>query len=395
MHGNNTELAAGTLLPSSLRLLVLDKHTVAEKVDKLREDSTPAASVTAWRALMNHRVQPSVKAIAWIGNVLLWAAGMHEAGSFKRWFVEMVLSGLMTLSIVNRPSWKGILVDVREFQISKTAHMVIVEPKHLHEKRPILIFYHGGGFCIGSPKEKAHFDIAKYIASMGYVVACAGYGLAPESPFPTGIRDAHTVLKYLAENAGEIAPMADMKRVIIGGDSAGGNLALNVTTLWRDDLDGELKNDGGALKQKLAIQHLILLYPSLLLPVPTSSILEKSHAMLLPYWLGLRFLQLYLPDEKTRDNLLASDRRLCPLLAGMHDLPLTTLVYGDEDPFFDECTILFEEMTSQGTPIIERRYDSGLHGFASLFGSISRLAQEELVEDLSSNINLAFKPSLR
>ncbi|KIY53286.1 alpha/beta-hydrolase [Fistulina hepatica ATCC 64428] len=90
---------------------------------------------------------------------------------------------------------------------------------------PLLVNFHGGGFCIGDPREDAIWTAAA-ARQTNAVVVSVGYRLAPEYPFPIGLEDCVDALTYLGANAKEFA--LDAKRTAISGFSAGGNFSFSV-----------------------------------------------------------------------------------------------------------------------------------------------------------------------
>jgi acetyl esterase/lipase len=98
---------------------------------------------------------------------------------------------------------------------------------------PLIVMYHGGGFCLGIP-ESEEKSCRDFVRAFGAVCISPAYRLAPEFPFPQGPKDAWDALKWAAANASSWG--ADPSRgFIVGGTSAGGNLAAVVTHLARDE----------------------------------------------------------------------------------------------------------------------------------------------------------------
>jgi acetyl esterase len=92
-------------------------------------------------------------------------------------------------------------------------------------RRPVLVYYHGGGWTLGS---LATYDsLCRALArSCGGLVVAVDYRLAPEHPFPAAVKDAHLALEWVARNADDLG--GDARRLAVGGDSAGGTLATVV-----------------------------------------------------------------------------------------------------------------------------------------------------------------------
>ncbi|WP_284310634.1 alpha/beta hydrolase [Labrys miyagiensis] len=100
---------------------------------------------------------------------------------------------------------------------------------------PSLMYLHGGGWLFGSPE--THEEICRRIANLaGAVVAAPDYRLAPEAPFPSGLEDCADALRYLHRNASRLG--LDPRRIAVGGDSSGGNLAAVLALMARCELSG-------------------------------------------------------------------------------------------------------------------------------------------------------------
>ncbi|WP_225878831.1 alpha/beta hydrolase [Spongiactinospora rosea] len=99
---------------------------------------------------------------------------------------------------------------------------------------PALVWYHGGGWTIGSIDEN-EYACRTICAGAGAVVVSADYRLAPENPFPAAADDCYAVFRWVHDSAGDIG--VDPARIAVGGESAGGNLAA-VTALRARDQDG-------------------------------------------------------------------------------------------------------------------------------------------------------------
>src|SRR6201999_4103436 len=90
---------------------------------------------------------------------------------------------------------------------------------------PLLLYYHGGGWVIG---DLDMYDgvCRLFAAAAGCMVLSVGYRLGPGHPFPAAIDDAHASFEWTVANAESLG--ADPKRIAVGGDSAGGNMATVV-----------------------------------------------------------------------------------------------------------------------------------------------------------------------
>nr|CAD1826255.1 unnamed protein product [Ananas comosus var. bracteatus] len=101
-------------------------------------------------------------------------------------------------------------------------------------KLPIVVYFHGGAFCIESPfSPQYHRYLTSLAAAAGVVAVSVHYRLAPEHPLPAAYDDAWAALKWAASNAASgpepwLAARGDLRRLFLAGDSAGANIAHNM-----------------------------------------------------------------------------------------------------------------------------------------------------------------------
>jgi len=111
----------------------------------------------------------------------------------------------------------------------------IFTPKHhkndVQEKRPCILFYHGGGFMLGL--NESHYRFAsEYARHLNCVVVMVDYRLAPEYPFPHGVEDCYSALVWVHANGKKLG--IDTNKLAVVGESAGGNLSASVALMARD-----------------------------------------------------------------------------------------------------------------------------------------------------------------
>jgi acetyl esterase len=219
---------------------------------------------------------------------------------------------------------------------------------------PLFILFHGGGWVIGD-LETAD-NLARFICRRAEcAVLSVDYRLAPEHCFPTAVEEAFAAVAWAVEHAAELS--GDPRRVLVGGDSAGGNLAAVVAQMARDK---------GA--PKLAGQ--VLLYAGL----DAANLDSPSYQEFGGQSLGLPkrdvewFLDQYTPVLKERCNPLVS-----PLLEkDLQGLPPALVVTAEYDVLRDEGEAYARRLQEAGVPVKLMRCNGMIHGFLSLVGLIRR-----------------------
>lgn len=107
----------------------------------------------------------------------------------------------------------------------------IYKPKPVAALTPVLIWMHGGGYVLGRPEQDDE-RCAHYVGELGIMVVSVDYRCAPKHPFPAGLEDGYSALKWVASHSQQLG--VDTTRVAIGGASAGGGLAAALVQLAHD-----------------------------------------------------------------------------------------------------------------------------------------------------------------
>lgn len=222
---------------------------------------------------------------------------------------------------------------------------------------PALVYYHGGGFVLGSIQ--THDNLTAQLAEKsGTVVVSVEYSLAPEFPFPQALNEAQECFNWLYENAEEMG--IDRHRIAIGGDSAGANLAAVVCMLNRD-------------QQKVMPALQLLVYPSTIGNNNTPSRREFSEGLLLTKEVLAWYHDHYI------DRSEANDPRFNVLEADDHsNLPPAFVLTAGFDPLRDEGAAYADKLAQSNVVVRHTCYTDMFHGFLN-FGTL-RQAQAALME---------------
>nr|CAD1841622.1 unnamed protein product [Ananas comosus var. bracteatus] len=199
--------------------------------------------------------------------------------------------------------WKDVLFDP-----THSLFLRLYRPRPSHElsdydneKLPVLVYFHGGGFCIGSRTwPNFHAGCLRLAAELGVLVVSADYRLAPEHRLPAAIDDGATALLWLKSQAEAgagadpwLAESADFSRVFVSGESAGGNIAHHMAVRF-----------GPAGLNPVRIRGFVLIMPGFSGPDRTRSELECPADAFLNLELFDRYARLALPRGATRDHPL-------------------------------------------------------------------------------------------
>lgn len=217
-------------------------------------------------------------------------------------------------------------------------------------KLPILIYYHGGGWVIGSPE--THIGEACFYANeANCIVVVPDYRLAPEHPFPAAPQDCYAVLEWVADNAADIG--GDASKIAVGGDSAGGNLSAVVAQMTKAKKGPDL-----------ALQ--LLIYPATRMGATTQSYKDFNDGYFLTGKAMNWFFNHYLKKTAHWDDVLAS-----PLLSkDLRGLAPAYVMTAGFDPLRDEGKAYADRLKDAGVPVDYVCYENQIHGFVSMAGAL-------------------------
>ncbi|XP_033748691.1 neutral cholesterol ester hydrolase 1-like [Pecten maximus] len=277
-----------------------------------------------------------------------------------------------------------------------------------HKQRPVLVYFHGGGWSLLSVD--SYDPLMRRIAKdSGVMIISVNYRLSPQFPFPVPLQDCMDVVEYVIQNSVNLN--IDPQKIAIGGDNAGGNMAAAISL---------------RLKKKIAIQ--LLIAPLLQMAnwnttsfIENSSYLSQSANSKICLYLLLNYLNIdhkyvqevlnnnhtskafkrfhfteildqnlwlpkrYIRDEHLRENIhlqtefgneelfslmesRITDPMISPLLADddmLEDLPMTYIVTSGYDIVRDDGIMFSERLKQVGQPVILKHYEEAFH--TSLF----------------------------
>lgn len=242
----------------------------------------------------------------------------------------------------------------------------ILAPEH---PRAVLVYYHGGGWVIGSAAESD--TLGRLLAERtGAAVVLVDYRLAPEYPYPTATDDAWTALRWVDERVERIA--GSRVPLIVSGDSAGGNLAAVVAQ--------RAQAEGGP-----SISLQVLVYPVTDADVDNASYVDPANQLLLSRESMIWFWDHYAPDRATRSQPAASPLQAADL-AGQ---PPAVVLTAEHDPLRDEGEVYAEKLRAAGVPVQSRRFPGQMHGFFTMVNVLpgSAVALAYVAEQVDAHLS--------
>ena len=235
--------------------------------------------------------------------------------------------------------------------------------------KPVIVYFHGGGFCTGSVDLVD--PICRALANRtGYAVASVEYRLAPEHPYPAAPTDAYAATAWIASRGAHFG--IDGNRIVVMGDSAGATLAT-VTAMTAKDNENE---------PRIVLQ--VLVYPALdLATFDRPSYKENGEGYLLTTGMMDWFRSHYLSGE---DEDQAKEPYCSPLrgVGSLSEMPPAIIVVGEYDPLRDEGEAYGELLNHLDGYAEVRREEGMIHGFFWMGGAIDR--GRELLDELAGDI---------
>jgi len=256
--------------------------------------------------------------------------------------------------------------DISIESVERQIPIRIYTPTKL-DGRGMIVYFHGGGWVLGNLDQVDH--PCRLLANRtGSIVISVGYRLAPEYKFPTPVEDCYTATEWAAKNAEQLG--ADEERVVVCGDSAGGNLAAVVSLMAKD-------------RGRPSISNQILIYPIVDLsdriyqnfPDELSPALTKGDMN----W----FIKHYISREEDLKNQYASPVRRTDLSG----LPPVLMITAEYDILTPQCNSYADQLKRSNVRVNSAHYAGLIHGFFTLPDSFDAAheAIKRITDELSAD----------
>ena len=256
------------------------------------------------------------------------------------------------------------------------------------EKRPVMVYSHGGGFAGGSPAVLEEF-CKLLVSKLDCVIFNIDYRLCPENSYPQPLDDCWNTLKWAYDNVEKYG--GDPEKIVVAGDSAGGNLAAALTLKDREERTKMVKGQ-------------ILAYPAVNMCGketkfyhgidPTLYRHSKEQGELLDISLAMTAKivgedsNAGLIERYVQGKIDPSHIYLSPLQDDMHDVPPTLLIFGEHDFLAFEDFAYAQTLNAAGRYVKTLIYRGMQHGFINEIGVTPQA--EDSVNEIASFIRACF-----
>ncbi|WP_316803334.1 alpha/beta hydrolase [Pedobacter nototheniae] len=247
-------------------------------------------------------------------------------------------------------------------------HLRVYTPKEGKGPFPLIVYYHGGGFVI------ANIDVYNASAQalseqVGAIVVSVAYRLAPENKFPTAHNDAFAAYEWAVKNAVNLK--ADPAKIAVVGESAGGNLAANVSIMARD-------------KHIMVPVHEVLIYPIAQANMDTESYKMYANAKPLN-----KAMMAWFTEKYVNSILEAQDPKISLVNANLKGLPPTTIITAEIDPLNNDGVMLTNKLKAAGVSVNSKNYEGVTHEFFGMAALVPEAKQAQAYA--AEQLKAAFK----
>ncbi len=245
----------------------------------------------------------------------------------------------------------------------------IYTPRNVAGPLPVIVYYHGGGWVIGSPEVYEYSTLA-LAEEVGAVVVSVDYRLSPEFKFPTAHEDAYSAYEWVKNNAAQIN--GNPSKVAVAGESAGGNMAITVSMMARDR--------GLALPT-----HILSVFPVANNDLNTPSYNQYANAKPLNRPLVQYFVANYFNSPADGDSPLIS----LVDVANLNGLPPVTIIAAEIDPLQTEGMLLRDKLQASGVSVTYQLYTGAAHEFFGMYAIVPQAQEAQTLA--ATQLRNAFK----
>lgn len=318
-----------------------------------------------------------------------WRNGMYPGGEFNRKGIDKLMRAgcpkqprafnrmCKKLNVASGELTREQVLVASSESPAMQIPVIIISPKVVDR---VLVYFHGGGYVFGSPKQRGDELFCIAMATHGFATVNVDYRMCPEHTLEQALWDAYDAVLYAQTKF----PGKDL---YLGGCSAGGNITCTLTSLFRDRLNPSLQ--ATTTEQQMSIAGNVYLTPWLGLELYVGAnhpyanntpLLERSTLMFF-------YQAVFGPSEQQVEQGLRSERRFNALLAGYHDFPKIVMVSAGCDYLQHEnqfAVQVFEEKLGKHM-VTHLHYENKAHSF-QMFYSVKKM--QALVQKIVTSLKV-------
>ncbi len=338
---NRLFIKGGCLLAMLGLLSLTSCNNDTDNVDP-GQNIQPSGPAPAWGPTIKPQMQALIEEMARLDSTPLNTLSPQQARTKPS--IKDAVNSLLSKNNITAPDMQ---VDTSQRMIPGSGgtniRAVVYRPQGATGTLPVIVYYHGGGWVIANPE--VYEASARALArNAGAIVVSVDYRKAPENKFPTAHMDSYEAYKWVRRNA--VSLNGDSTKVAVAGESAGGNMAVNVSIMARDN------------NFPMPI-HQLIVYPVANNDLTTASYTTYANARPLSKPLVEWFVSNYFRTMADGDSKYIS----LVDVATLNGLPSTTIIGAEIDPLQTEGKQLADKLSSVGVSTEYRLYQGVTHEF--------------------------------
>ncbi len=287
--------------------------------------------------------------------------------------IDIARKAMEDMQIDSAISYSKVIFEKHSLKLqNQKVNVVLTKPKRSNKLLPVLMYFHGGGWAYNS--FETHKRLMSDIANRAEVaVVFVEYSRTPEIKYPVANEEAYLATLCISKFGEKLG--LNSKKIIVGGDSAGGNMATVVALMAKK-------------RKEFKLSGQVLLYPVTDTNLNTASYHQFSKGHYLSRKTMKWFFEVYTPDVKTHN--LSTVAPLKATIEELKELPKALLITAEYDVLRDEGEAYAKKLRMANVPVVSTRYGGTIHDFIVLNALRNTPASKAALEQISNFLITTF-----